>query len=239
MLALEDDAVVDFVADDPQVVLSGKLEQRVALCSVDGAPGRVGREVVEDGDRVFVNERLEVLDLRDKFVFKPARVVGRASAHQGGVRPVQWEVRFGKKDLPSGVEKGQKEVHQRVGSGHRDAHVVRRHTRCVGVPSFGDGLAKGRKTRRGRVLVPTVQHRLVEGFDGHGRGLEIRLAQTEGNGVLAGQIEHFANASGLDGPGTFGVRPHAPPTPDSLFKTWGSGSGRSRLVVFDGGRRVV
>ena len=73
MLALEDDAVVDFVADDPQVVLPGKLEQRVALCSVDGAPGRVGREVVEDGDRVLVNERLKILDLRDKFVLKSAR----------------------------------------------------------------------------------------------------------------------------------------------------------------------
>ena len=76
MRSIEDDAIVDFIADDPEVVLSCKGKQLVALLDVERATGRVAREVVQNGDRAFVDKRFQVAHLRNEFMLELAWVVG-------------------------------------------------------------------------------------------------------------------------------------------------------------------
>ena len=203
-------------------MLAGKLQQRIPLFVVDRPPSGVRGEVVEDGRGVLVHQGLQLVHLRNELVLEAARVVDWRAAHQGRIRAVQREVWLGKKDLLSRVEQGQKEVHQRVCARHGDADVVRGQPGRIRLPSFGNGITQRRKPGCGGVLVPTVKHGLMEGLNGHGRGLEIRFTKTERNGVLACQIEHLAHPRGLNRPGPCCIRPHTSPTPCSLFKAWGA-----------------
>ena len=131
VFAFEHNAVVDFIRDDPQVVLLSKRQQSIALFCAQGPAGRVAWKVVEDSDRVFIHQSLEVGDFRNKFVFKQARVILPLAPHKGRVGAVQGEVRLGEQHVFAGVHQRHEEVEQGVGAGHGHADVVLVHTGLI------------------------------------------------------------------------------------------------------------
>ena len=99
-------AVVDLVANQPEVVLLSEGHELVPLGLIHVATGGVAREVVQDGHRVLIHSGLKVLEGRDETVLEGAWVqVGLASANHH-VRRVQGKVGLGQQHVVPGIYQG-------------------------------------------------------------------------------------------------------------------------------------
>ena len=87
--------------------------------------------------------------------------------------------------------------HQRVRPRHGNANICLIHPFLIQGPGFSNLIAKRRMTCGRSVLVFTIEHCLVKGFDCDWWRLEIRLTQAKGNDVVACQVKHFADARWL------------------------------------------
>ena len=103
MVLLKHDAVVDFVGNNPKVVFLRKVQKVIALLFVEGAARWIAWEVVENGHRVLVHQGFQILNLRNEFMFKQARVVLAFATHQGRIGTVEREVGFGRSTFSPGL----------------------------------------------------------------------------------------------------------------------------------------
>ncbi len=199
---VEDQVLVDFIADDREIVRVTQRRHRLQLRPAQDAPGGVLRCVEDDSARAW-RDRLA----QQRGVQAPIRGQQRhVDRHRPGhldVGHVGVEVRLDDDHLVAGVNQAHDRHEERAGGPRRNQRAVCRvYVQVVALPGVrGDGGFQVRGAAAGRVLVVGSRpQRAGVGLDKGVGAVEVRLALAQVDCVvLLGQVVDFCEDVGAVG----------------------------------------
>ena len=179
-----EDAVVDLVGKDEQVVLARDVDDALEDFAGVHRARRVIRIDDDDGLGLLRHLGADILERGVPVVFFVAEVVHRGAARERGRRRPQWIVRHGDEDLVAIVEQRLRRHGNELGDavahvdiidveGREILQLIARHNRTARRDNaLGRGITLGRGQRRNHVSHDDV--RRVEAKDGWVTGVELQ-----------------------------------------------------------------
>ena len=208
-VAVEDDALVDFIRDGEHVPALAQLRDHLQLVAREHLAGGIVRRVDHDGARAVAERALQFVGIEAPIGFAQPHVF-RFGAGEDRIRAVVLVERLEDDHLVSGIDTRQHHGHHRFGGPAADRDLlVGVHRHAVAAREVrGDGVPQRMGAVRRRILILFGLDRRAGGVLDHLRRLEIREALREIDRVMEfGQAGHFAEHR-------IGERRHAPGATD-------------------------